>query len=94
MNPETEALFQKWLKMEIWKSRWSIISRVLMIVLLILGLYLSAKIVEPMISSQLAILNSLQKPFIQNTNSDKSLETLIQNMSPQQKQQLEAILGQ
>jgi len=65
-----------------------------MIVILILGLYLSAKVVEPMISSQLNILNSLQKPSMQKPNSGNSLETVIQELSPQQKQQLETLLGQ
>ena len=60
MNPETEALFQKWLKMEIRKSRWAIISKVLIIVILILSLYLSAKVIEPIISQQLGVLNATQ----------------------------------
>ena len=94
MNPETEALFQKWLKMEIRKSRWAIISKILMIVILILGLYLSAKVVEPIISRQLTILNALQSTFLENSGSKKSLEMMIQEMAPQQKQQLEMILGQ
>lgn len=102
MTPETEALLQKWLKMEIAKTKWSLVSKVIVILFLALSVFLSARLVEPIITRQLNILNAIQGSFLKNNskldNPDlenaQSLFDVFQNeLTPEQKQQMQKLFN-
>lgn len=96
MKQETEELLQKWLRLEIAKFKWSLVTRVVMIALLILGLVLGAQIVEPLVTRQLQLLNAIQNSFVKTSGieikDEQNLLEVFNSLSPEQKQQVQQML--
>lgn len=97
MTPETEKLLQQWLKIEILKFKWSIVSRLVMIVLIIIGLIISIRMLEPIVSRQLTLLNTLQNSLLKPGSSNQGtteglLDFLNKQLTPEQRQELQLFL--
>jgi hypothetical protein len=96
MNQETEELFQKWLKLEIAKTKWGLVFRVVTLLLLAVGVIVSARIVEPIVARQLELLDTIQANFIRvsgtQLNDRQSLFDVFRSLSPEEKEQMEQML--
>lgn len=81
MNQETEELFQKWLKLEIAKTQWGFVVRVVTLLLLAIGVIVSARIVEPIVTRQLQFLDAMQKSIIKSSGTqlkDEQMQQMLQ----------------
>jgi len=98
MNQETEELLQKWLKLEIAKFKWSVITKIVTISLLAIGLIMGAKIIEPIVAQQLQILNTIQGVFLRNNDINHQddaksfFDDLDKTLTEEQKQELQIML--
>ncbi len=59
MEPETEQLLKKWLKLQIWQHWLQIINRIILIAFLIIGFWIFLNYIFPAILKQLEVLQTM-----------------------------------
>jgi len=88
MLPETEELFKKWLKLQIWQYRISIIVKIFFVLFVVFSSWFSYSRVLPMIVQQVENTTSILKkvPTIPKTSGNEA--ELMQILQKQLESQL------
>ena len=89
MLPETEELFKKWLKLQIWQYRISIVVKIFFVLFIIFSGWFSYSRILPMITQQIENTTSLLKkvPTVPQTSGSEA--ELMQILQKQLESQLE-----
>lgn len=83
MLPETEQLFQKWLKGQILKQRMSLITSLLITGMIIFSLWFSVTKLLPLLQKQMENTGSLLQFLTPGNQNQKVQEDLFKNLPGQ-----------
>jgi len=80
MEPETEELFQKWLKLQIWKQRLSFLMWMFIILSFIASSWFGYNYVLPSVRKQIETTQSLLEQVSTVSENTKGQEDLLKDL--------------